>query len=79
LRWASEGVDDIDGVGEKDVVASLARGISERGSEVRLAKAREAEENDVALSSMNCRRKRSLDLETIDFSLASRNGNFRGS
>ena len=47
MRWAAEGVDDVDGVGEKDVVASLARGISERGSEVRLAKAHEAEENHV--------------------------------
>ena len=79
MRWAAEGVDDVDGVGEKDVVASLARGISERGSEVRLAKAHEAEGKPRGFVLDELQTEEVLDLETIDFSSASRNGSFRGS
>jgi len=63
----AQGVDDIDGVGEKDAVALLAGAVAEGGGEMGFAKADQAEEDDVGFFLDEAQTEEILDLEAIDF------------
>ncbi len=62
-----EGVDDIDGCGEEDIVALLAGGIAECGGEVGFAQADQAQEDDVAVIAHELEAEEVLDFEAVDF------------